>query len=249
MAAPFLECHCCLHAVVLVQILPVVSGERVHDQLLCDGSSGVPLMRAGVTDDSSGTPMLESFSSGFVADMSGELPAAAGVSGEHSALQVSPSARGQEADCAQLWVLRLRRQARSRFFQFVGLSDSASSSRLGHLLHSPGLGGARVNHMNSCFATHDARANSWGTLHAARINSGTANSYRCMYNSCGGFRGGTKPMSMNTRCQDRCPAVEKLVSLQQAPGRLHVETWAGRDGNPACRFRRLWKSCRGVKTW
>ena len=40
-------------------------------------------------------------------------------------------------------------------------------------------------------------------------------------------------MSMNTRCQDRCPAVEKLASLQQAPGRLHVETWAGRDGNPS----------------
>ena len=62
-------------------------------------------MREGGTDDSSGTPMLESFSSGFVADMNGELPAAAGVSGyvrEHSAPQVSSSARGQEADCAQL---------------------------------------------------------------------------------------------------------------------------------------------------
>ena len=37
---------------------------------------------------------------------------------------------------------------------------------------------------------------------------------------------------MSTRCQDRCPAVEKLASLQQAPGRLHVETWAGREGHP-----------------
>ena len=27
-------------------------------------------------------------------------------------------------------------------------------------------------HMNSSFDTHHARANSWGTLHAARINSG-----------------------------------------------------------------------------
>ena len=53
----------------------LVSGESVHDQLLCDGSSGVPLMRVGGTDDSSGTPMLESFISGFVADMTGELPA------------------------------------------------------------------------------------------------------------------------------------------------------------------------------
>ena len=31
----------------------LVSAERVHDQLLCDGSSGVPLMRAGGTGDSS----------------------------------------------------------------------------------------------------------------------------------------------------------------------------------------------------
>ena len=40
-------------------------------------------------------------------------------------------------------------------------------------------------------------------------------------------------MSMSTRCQVGCPAVEKLASLQQAPGRLHVETWAGRNGNPS----------------
>ena len=40
-------------------------------------------------------------------------------------------------------------------------------------------------------------------------------------------------MSMSTRCQDGCPAVEKLASLQQAPGRWHVETWARRAGNPS----------------
>ena len=40
-------------------------------------------------------------------------------------------------------------------------------------------------------------------------------------------------MSMSTRCQVGCPAVEKPASLQQAPGRLHVETWAGRDKNPS----------------
>ena len=27
--------------------------------------------------------------------------------------------------------------------------------------------------------------------------------------------------------------MEKLASLQQAPGRLHVETWAGRGDNPS----------------
>ena len=46
-------------------------------------------------------------------------------------------------------------------------------------------------------------------------------------------RGGTKPMSKSTRCQGWCPAVEKLASLQQAPGRLHAETWAGRGDNPS----------------
>ena len=151
----------------------LASVERVHDQFFCDGSSGAPLMRAGGTDDSSGAPMLESFSSGFDAGMDGELPAAACVSGyvrEDSALQVSSSARGREADCARLCgagVSRLRHQARSRFFEFVGLSDAVSSSRLGHLLHSRSLGCGRVNHMNSCFGTHDVRTNSWVlcTLH------------------------------------------------------------------------------------
>ena len=41
---------------------------------------------------------------------------------------------------------------------------------------------------------------------------------------------------MSTRGQVWCPAVEKLASLQQAPGKLHVETWAGRDGNPSLPF-------------
>ena len=36
-------------------------------------------------------------------------------------------------------------------------------------------------------------------------------------------------MSMSTLCQVGCPAVEKLASLQQAPGSLHLETWAGRS--------------------
>ena len=40
-------------------------------------------------------------------------------------------------------------------------------------------------------------------------------------------------MSMSSRDQVGCPAVEKLASLQQAPGRLHVETWAGRNENPS----------------
>ena len=90
---------------------------------------------------------------------------------------------------------------------------------------SPSLVGARDRHTDSYFVTPQARANSWSTLHTARINSGGhADSCWCTYNSCGGVRGGTKPRSMSTREQVWCPAVEKLASLQQAPGWLHVET-------------------------
>ena len=71
-----------------------------------------------------------------------------------------------------------------------------------------------------------------GVLHSAWVNSGGRdNSYQCTKNSCGGVRGGTKPWSMSSMCQVRCPAVEKLASLQQAPGRRHNETCAGHDGN------------------
>ena len=100
--------------------------------------------------------------------------------------------------------------------------------------HPPLFGRAHgVDVMNSCGVMHDARVNSFG-LHSARGNSGRhINSYRCTFYSCGGVRRGTKPRSTSTRDQVGCPAVEKLASLQQAPGRLHVETWAGRDKNPS----------------
>ena len=65
----------------------------------------------------------------------------------------------------------------------------------------------------------------------------------CTHNSWGGVRGGTKPWSMSTRGQVWCPAVEKLDSLQQAPGRLHNETWAGREWNPSLSV------SQGVQTW
>ena len=59
------------------------------------------------------------------------------------------------------------------------------------------------------------------------------NSYRSTYNSSGGVRGETKPLNVSTRCQVWCPAVKKPASSQQAPGRLHVETWAGRNCSPS----------------
>ena len=132
--------------------------------------------------------------------------------------------------------LRLRREAHSRSGNFV--VDSLSSSR--HVDHVHTLLVAHMVSMflhdartNSCLVTHAARVNSFG-LHGARGNSGGhIHSYRCTKTSCGGVRGGTKPMSLSTRCQVGCPAVEKLAAPQQAPGRLHVETWAGRNGNPS----------------
>ena len=42
-----------------------------------------------------------------------------------------------------------------------------------------------------------------------------------------GVEGGTKALSMRTRLGVGRPAVEKLASPQQAPGRLHEEAWAG----------------------
>ena len=133
--------------------------------------------------------------------------------------------------------LRLRRQAHSRSGSFVE-NSSLSSHHVDHL-HTRGVCCAHGEHdlhdarTNSCLGSHAARVNSPG-LHSACDNSGGhVNSDGCTYNSCGGVRGGTKPKSTSTREQVGCPAVEKLASLQQAPGRLHVETWAGRNGNPS----------------
>ena len=128
-------------------------------------------------------------------------------------------------------VERLRRQACCNFRDFVGVFDSLSSHHVDRVRSRSVCGDGDTN---SSFDTHHARAKSWGTLHAARSNSGGhVNSYPCTYNSCGGVRGGTKPRSISTGSQVGCLAVEKLASLQQAPGRLDVETWAGRDGNPS----------------
>ena len=125
----------------------------------------------------------------------------------------------------------LRRQACCNFRDLVSGFDSLSSHHVDRVRPRSVCGDGDTN---SCRDTHVARANSWGTLHAARSNSGGhVNSYWCTYNSCSGVWGGTKPRSMSTRGQVGCPAVEKLASLQQAPGRLHGETWAGRNGNPS----------------
>ena len=141
----------------------------------------------------------------------------------------------------------------SRSGSFVE-NSSLSSHHVDHL-HTRGVCCAHGEHdlhdarTNSCLGSHAARVNSPG-LHSARGNSGGhVNSGGCAYNSCGGVRGGTKPKSTSTRDQVGCPAVEKLASLQQAPGRLHVETWAGRNGNPSLPISQEGKSCRGVRIW
>ena len=128
-------------------------------------------------------------------------------------------------------------RSRSGLGSFVR-NSSLSSHHVDHL-HTHGVCCAHGEHdlhdarTNSCLGSHAARNNSLG-LHSACDNSGGhVNSVGCTYNSCGGVRGGTKPWSTSTRCQVGCPAVEKLASLQQAPGRMHVETWAGCNRNPS----------------
>ena len=111
----------------------------------------------------------------------------------------------------------------------MALSERLSSHHVDHMCSRSDGGEGDTN---SCCDTHGARANACNTLHDARGNSGEhMNSGGCTSNSCGGVRGVTKPRSMSTRGQVGCPAVEKLASLQQAPGSLHVETWAGRNKN------------------
>ena len=123
----------------------------------------------------------------------------------------------------------MTRQACSSICGLVRASGSLSSHHVDHMCSRSDGGEGDTN---SCSDTHGARANACCTLHDARGNSGEhVNSEGCTYNLCGGVRGGTKPRSTSTRDQVRCPAVEKLASLQQAPGRLHVETWAGRNKN------------------
>ena len=156
---------------------------------------------------------------------------------ESSGARVCWHPGGHSARRGRVGGLRLRGQAHSRLGNFV--VDPLSSSHHVDQDQTRNVGCAHGEHN-----LHDARTNSClghtcctreftGFAHYTRKFRGHANSYRCTYNSCGGVWGGTKPMSMSTLCQDRCPAVEKLASLQQAPGRLHVETWAGRDGNPS----------------
>ena len=123
----------------------------------------------------------------------------------------------------------MTRQACSSICGLVRASGSLSSHHVDHMCSRSDGGEGDTN---SCCDTHCARANACCTLHDARGNSGEhVNSGGCTYNSCGGVRGGTKPRSTSTRDQVWCPAVEKLASLQQAPGRLHVETWAGCNMN------------------
>ena len=102
--------------------------------------------------------------------------------------------------------------------QRVHLVDSVvslSSSQDTHNMHGD---------MNSCGSVHG------GVMHD--------NSSGMHVNSCGALgrknscpvhaaevRRGTKALSMSTRIGVGCPAVDKLASPQQAPGRLHDEVW------------------------
>ena len=177
--------------------------------------------------------MLESTAAPSFATETDELHAES----ESSGARVCWHSGGHSAWRGRVGGLRLRRQAHSRLGDFV--VDLLSSSHLVDHIHTRSVGYAHGEHelhdarSNSCLGTHVARGELIWVAQCTRNSGEHANSYRCTCHSCGGVRGGTKPLSMSTRCQDRCLAVEKLASLQQAPGRLRVQTWAGRDGNPS----------------
>ena len=208
--------------------------------LLPYGGSGIATgegdgSRAGFALDAVTLTAAASSGGGHSADLTDTSGAAASsglgllrvLGGGHSAEHGGASGAGIAA-CSSGFE-RLRRQACCNFRDLVSGFDSLSSHHVDRVRPRGVCGDGDTN---SCCDTHGARANACSTLHDARGNSGEhVNSGGCTYNLCGGVRGGTKPRSMRTRDQVRCPAVEKLASLQQAPGRLHVETWAGRNKN------------------
>ena len=209
--------HGALHADSVSRVSPVVRGGHSADR----GPSGLGRLRllgGGHSADHSG---------GHSADCGArELGLLRVLGGGQSAVPGGFAGTGLGASCSGLE--HVTRQACSSLSDLVRVSGSLSSRHV-DILSSRSDGGE--GDTNSCCDTHGARANAC-TLHIARGNSGEhVNSGGCTYNSCGGVRGGTKPGSTSTRYQVRCPAVEKLASLQQAPGRLHVETRAGRSDN------------------
>ena len=184
---------------------------------------------------SSGSRLMRVLGGGHSADRDGASGAAAPsglgllrvLGGGHSADHGGSAGAGLVA--CRSGLEHVTRQACSSICGLVRASGSLSSHHVDHMCSRSDGGEGDTN---SCCDTHGARANACCTLHDARGNSGEhVNSVGCTYNLCGGVRGGTKPRSTSTRDQVRCPAVEKLASLQQAPGRLHVETWAGRNKN------------------
>ena len=86
--------------------------------------------------------------------------------------------------------------------------------------------------MNSCGSVHGGGMldNSFGV----HVNSLGAVGHR---NSCAAeLRGETKTVSTSTRCKVGRPPGKELAALQQAPEKLHVETWAGRKRGPRLRM-------------
>ena len=62
--------------------------------------------------------------------------------------------------------------------------------------------------------------------------------------------GEPKALSESTRCGVRRPAVDEFDHPQQAPWKLHVETWAGLTAwTTARRFSGRWKSFLGLLFW
>ena len=105
---------------------------------------------------------------------------------------------------------------------FVPSCDSLPTTRV----KSPSS--QRVNAaLHDSSHTHKSRARMHDACHV--VNSRNSEGDRSGRGRGGCGSGGTKVLSTSALSQVGCPAEEKIASLQQAPGKLHVETSAGRD--------------------
>ena len=130
-----------------------------------------------------------------------------------------------------------RRTCRVATSRLVSSCDSLPATHV----ESPSSRVQRVNaalHDNS--HSHNSRARMHGACHV--VNSRNSEGDRAGRGDCG--PGGTKVLSTSTRCMVGRPAGRERAPLQQAPEKLHVETWTGRI--PTSGFPSRWKSFRSV---
>ena len=178
----------------------VRESDRLHAKLECAGETDLPIK---------------------------VLECVTGISKQGTLLEVRSVGRSARVERVQRTEAGFKRSSCRASSGVDSSCDSLSATRV----ESPSSRAQRVNvalHENSHLHNSHARmhenslARSLHDLHDARFMLN-------LHNSVGDWAvrgrgvcvpGETKPMSTSTRLGVRCPAVEKLASLQQAPGRL-----------------------------